>query len=125
MSTTLYGNIDAVTQGESWKPRVKLKDSTGAAVDLTASGVTLACRVGLAAASVATRTSGSAGEYEYETDGTDGDVTFLFAPAVTAALAVGTYDIEFVYTGTDPTPDDKNVVVRGTITVAAPKTGSI
>lgn len=125
MSTTAYGVLDTVTQGESWKPRVKLKDSSGAQIDLTATGVTLACRIGLLGASVVTRTSGSAGEYEYETDGTDGDVTFLFAPAVTAAFSVGTYDIEFVYTGTAPTPDDKNVVVRGTISVVAPKTGSI
>lgn len=117
---------DYVKQGESYKPRFKLRNrTTQAVVDLTASGVTLSYRLAFGGVINTTRTSGTSGEYAYATDGTDGDVTFLFAPAVTAVLAEGTYSVEVVYTGTGPTPDDKIIVASGTLIVTAPATGTI
>ena len=117
---------DYVSQGESYKPRFKVRNrDTGAVVDLTASGVTLSYRLALNGVVNTTRTSGSAGEYAYETNGTDGDVTFLFSNSFTASLAAGTYTVELVYLGTAPTPDDKIIIARGTLIVSAPTTGTI
>ena len=118
--------VDYLAQGESYKPRFKVRNrTTNAVVDLTVSGVTLSYRLALNGSVVTTRTSGQSGEYSYATDGTDGDVTFLFAPATTAAFSAGTYTVELVYTGTAPTPDDKIVLARGTLVVAPPTTGTI
>lgn len=115
---------ETIIQGASFCPRYQLQDAAGAALDLTVGTVGLVFRLKPeGAGAVITRTMGGAGESQFTTDGTDGDIVFLFSPTETLALTAGLYTIEVVYT--DSASTTKTLSARGPARVEAPKTGAI
>ena len=118
--------FESIARGESWKPIYQLQDSAAANLDLSSATVTVQLRIRSRAGTVTTRTKGVAGETSFPNGtGSDGKIQFLFEPAVTAALALGYYDLEIVYTDTGPTPDTKILHGRGSLEVQDPATGTI
>lgn len=113
-------------QGESWTPGFLIQDADEVALSLTGAGVDVTLRLyPRQGGTVTTRKKSVAGEYAYVTDGTDGQIQFLFSAAQTAALATGLYAVEVVYENTAPTPDAKIVKGHGWAQILAPLTGTL
>lgn len=117
---------ERIVRGTSFKPRFRIRTSTGTDVDLTDANVeawlTIRPHGG---SSTVTKSTENAGEYSYVTDGTDGKVRFLFSSADTLALDSGAYTAELWMKDEGETPSDQILKARGTWVVEDPETTTL
>ncbi len=125
MTTPVTIKSQSLIKGESWTPAFLLKVG-GVALDLTLATVITTLRIRLVGSSSGevVRSTAIVGNTAWVTDGTDGQVKFLFDQAATLALAVGSYDLEITYVDTSLTPDIRRIHARGMLVVKASSTGA-
>ena len=114
-----------ITQGTRVQIPFRMLAASGAPLSLTSSDRSLVLRFTLVGGSstTLTRTTGSAGQYQW-TDQASGTGDFLIPAAtnVQATLPLGTYELEVKYA--DVGASDIQLVYQGRVTVVAPKTGT-
>ena len=118
---------ERITRGTTFKPYFVVRDADGEVVNL-ASG-TVECWLNVRAqgstGSATTRTTATAAHYEWVTDGTDGQVRFIFDVAATLAMTLSENDVELFYSDTSTTPDDQLPKGRGIWFVEDPTTTTL
>jgi hypothetical protein len=118
---------EIITRGASFKPIFVVQNSSRVAIDLTtATYVTwLSIRPQGSTAAATEKSTADGDEYDWVTDGTDGQIQFLFSVADTLALTEGEYDVEIFWSDTSATPDDQVPKGRGIWTVEDPSTTTL
>lgn len=115
-------------RGESFSEVYTIKNAAGAVVNVSGAAVTIYLRLRRA------NTNGTvlwelsnrvAGEGEFVTDGTDGQVRFLRDQAATDALRPEDHDVEICYEDTSTTPNTFKVWGKQKLPVHDPATGEI
>ena len=118
---------EIITRGASFKPIFVVQNSSRVAIDLTTGTYVtwLSIRPQGSTAAATTKSSATGAEYDWVSDGTDGQIQFLFSVANTLALTEGEYDVEIFWSDTSPTPDDQVPKGRGIWTVEDPSTTTL
>jgi len=118
---------EVITQGCSFKPIFTVQDSSRNALDLTTGTYQVWMwlrRQGVTTGQIE-KSSADGDEYDWVSDGTDGQIQFLLSPTDTLAMTAGEWDVEIFWYDTSTTPDDQTCKGRGVWTVEAPATGTL
>lgn len=118
---------ETITRGCSFKPIFVVQNSSRVALDLTTGTYLtwLSIRPQGSTAAATTKSSDTGAEYDWVSDGTDGQIQFLFSVANTLALTEGEYDVEIFWYDTSTDPDDQIPKGRGVWTVEDPSTTTL
>lgn len=87
---------ERVTIDGDYRPAFRFIDRDGAAIDLTASGVDVWCEMAKDNGTAILRKKSNSGETAYVSDGTDGEIEFIFLAAALAGLS-GVYEVDVWY----------------------------
>ena len=122
-------NIDRnepFVQGELWKPLFTVLDADLAVVDLTTADTETWVVMKLQGSSTTvTRTTATAAQRSWESDGSDGQVRFIFKPADTLNITKGDYDVSLWWKNSSTDPKQQFLKGSGVWHVVAPASGAV
>lgn len=113
--------------GTDWTPLFTIQESDGTVLDLTAADTEawIVLRKQGQTATTYTRSTATAAQRSYESDGTDGQVRFIFKAADTLNIAEGEYDVEVFWKNSGVDPKQQRPKGRGVWIVESPATGTL